>query len=590
MPLGALVACMIVASPQKTTEVWKLRTNLNGQYVEIYDVVRGNEKLGTGLRQIVERHNYYQPDREKKYADLLKPEWDGIYIAQERFIFAISKKRPREKLWLIPSSAVKDRVKVEKPVLTPYTDIYGGVTSFIMGGVGVAESLARANAASDVFAIREDLETGKRPNIEALAKLNLGYQSGRVLSLDVMDRDFNIKFTVHNARVLPHRYGSVWRVQYDTDDLAPINVFLDDEGQPVSPDIPLVREFAHGVLAIPTTLEFERYIPILKDGRTKLEPTPTAGYYPDVAIRSKKGWYGYNFANWTKEYITPDGPRFGWASLDLSKESGPIWKSINWWEHSFNPQAPGEAIVAQLVDGGWMIYDLKPNANGEMPHRPFFEKPFATRQEAINAYVPIYNREIAEPIIARKREEAKQYAIQFEEMTKYLEIDPTMSAGSMPASELRSLLYSTVTMLNARLYNDFDAAYKKLPGDYFLKYLAMAYQLRRVNMTPQDALAYANQAVNPGIKQTFLGISENLKREAAVVAARAAEAKKAREMGWSDPGKFSPRNPAPTPGWSNPWKDPYAAPSFSESSRRHEQYMSEMWKYLGGQQSWRPYR
>ncbi|MEQ1934191.1 MAG: hypothetical protein ABL962_09990, partial [Fimbriimonadaceae bacterium] len=70
---------------------------------------------------------------------------------------------------------------------------------------------------------------------------------------------------------------------------------------------------------------------------------------------------------------------------------------------------------------------------------------------------------------------------------------------------------------------------------------------------------------------------------------RAAEAKKAREMGWSDANKFAARAPGATPGWSSPWRDPYAQPSFAESSRRHEQYMNEMWKYLGGQQAWRPH-
>lgn len=588
MLLSSLVFTF-VAFEQKPTEVWQLRTNLNGKYVEIYDVYRGTEKIGTGLRQITERHNYYQPAREKKYAELIKPEWEGVWIAQERFIFAIPKKDTSGKLWLFPNAIVKDLVKVDKPVLTPYKNIYGGVTSFIMGGVSISESMSRANSSKEVFAIRSDIETGIRPGIEALSRLHLSYQSGRAISLDVMDRDFNVKFTVHNARTLPKRYGSVWRIEYDTNDLSPTTVFLNDDGQPVSPDIPLIREFAHGVMAIPTTLEFERYIPILPNGRTKLEPTPTAGYYPDVAIRDKKAWYGYNFSNWIKEYITPDGPRYGWANLDLSKESGPLWKSIKWWEHSFNPQAPGESIVAELIDGTWMIYDIKPNSGGEMPHRPYFEKPFATRQEAINAFVPIYNREIAEPIIARKREEAKQYAIKYEEMTRYLEIDPAMSAGTMPVSELRSLLYRTVTLFNARLYNDFDEVYKQLPGDYFLKYLALAYQLRRVGLSSETALSYANSAVNPGIKRTFISISENIKREAELDAARAAEAKKAREMGWSDPGKFGARNPSPTPGWSSPWKDPYAPPSYAEASKRHEQYMSEMWKYLGGQQSWRPY-
>lgn len=584
----ALALTGILATGQKTTEVWRLRTNLNGKYVEIYEVYKGEQKLGTGLRQIVERHNYYQPAREKKYADILKPEWGDIWLFQERFIFAKPKDhRFDSKLWIIPSREDKGRIKVEKAVETPYVDLYGGVTSIMTGGNDVVGSMARANAASDVFAIRADLESGKRPNIEDLAKLHLGYQSGRVMSLDVMDRDLNVKFTVHNARVLPRRYGKSWQISYDTNELAPLTVFLNDQGEPVSPEFPLIREFVGGVLAVPTSLEFERYIPILADGRTKIEAWPTKGYFPDVAINAKK-WQGSPMTGWVKEYITPEGSRFGWASLDLSRESGPIWRSIDWWEHSFHPQVSGRAILAQLNDGSWMIYDYKASST-ESPYRPYFARTFATREAVIEAYKPIFTREVAEPILARRRQEAEAYRIQYDEMTKYLEVDPAMSAGGMAMGELRSRLYATITSLNARLLNDFDEAYKRLPGDYFLKYLAVAYQMRRVGLTEESAKAYAAQAVHPGIKQTFESIAERVKVEEAQRAKRAEDEKRARELALSNPQKFSARPPAATPGWSSPWTNAYAQPSFAESSRRHEQYMSQMWKYLGGQQAWRPY-
>jgi hypothetical protein len=147
----------------------------------------------------------------------------------------------------------------------------------------------------------------------------------------------------------------------------------------------------------------------------------------------------------------------------------------------------------------------------------------------------------------------------------------------------------TITAYNARLYNDFDEAYKELAGDYYLKYLAIAYHLRRVGVDESSAKKYAALAVNPEVKATWESIAGYIKQEAQAKAQRDADAKRTREAGWSDPNKFAPRPPSGTSGWTSPWSNPYAPPSFAESSKRHEQYMNEMWKYLGGQQAWRPW-
>lgn len=592
MTLVAVVLGCVALAPQKATEKWQVRTNLAGQYVEVYDVYKGNQKTGTGLRQVIERADYYQPDRHKKYADILKPEWFTVHIVQGRYIVALANDPKDRKVWIVPIEVKNNRIKADKPVRTPYIDIYGGVTSFLTGGINIPDSMAQADAAQDVFAVRSDEETGIRPGIEALAELHIGYQSGRIMTLDVMDRDFNIKFTVHNARELPSRHGKVWRIKYDTSLIAPSTVFLNDSGEPVSPAFPLVREMNGGVLAVPTTLEFARYIPILPDGTLKVEAFPTKGYVPDYALE-KKPWVPYQVPGWIKEYITPDGPRFGWSDLNLTKETGPLWRSIEWFDNSsFNREAPTRSVLGQLSDGTWMMYSLRPQSDGSLPHVPYFDKSFPTREALMAAYVPVYNKAV-EPEVARRREQARQeaikYAAAYQEMTKYLEIDPTMSAGDVPMETLRSLLYQTVTPLSARLYNDFDAARQKLPGDYYLKYLAVAYNLRRVSISEADARSYAARSNHSGIKQTFLSIAENIKSEAQIRAAREAEAKRAKERGWSDPDRFSTRPPVATPGWSNPWSNPYGQPTYAEASRRHEQYMNDMWKYLGGQQAWRPY-
>lgn len=590
--MSAIVAAVLVAltSAQKPQEFWRLRLSLHGKDVEIYDLYKGGVKVGTGLREIVQKADYYDAPRHKKYADILKPEWADIRIAHYKTILASKEDKLNRPVWLIPSKLDGKQIKVEKPVRTPYVDIYGGPTSFFIGGNDVIGSLNRANASSHIFGIRSQDSTGNNPNIQDLAKLHIGYQSGMLYTLDVMDTDLNVKFTVNNARRLPSRFGSSWKIDYDTNDLAPLTQFLNNEGEPVSPEIPLLNEFnvrGKTLYAVPTSLTFERYIPILPDGRIKQETIPTAGYIPGYAL--KNGTTGGSYAAWLKEYITADGPRFGWANADLTKETGPIWRSIVWWSHSTVPSVTGFDIMAQLADGTWMVYDVNDTGNGEFPYRPFLDRSYPSREEAIQAFEPVFRKEKAEPILAQRRRDAEEYKRQFDEMTKYLEIDPNMSTGGMSPGEVRSLLYQTVTAYNARLYNDFDVAYKKLPGDYYLKYLAIAYNLRRVYFQESDARAYAAQAVNPSIKATWNSIADRVKEEQAENARRAAEDKKRKESNWSDPNKFAPRPPSGTSTWTSPWRDPYAPPSFAESSKRHEQYMNEMWKYLGGQQAWRPY-
>lgn len=598
--MSAIVAATLLAlnAAQKPQEVWRMRVTLHGKEVEIYDVMKGYERLGTGLREIVERATYYKPDRHKKYADILKPEWADIRIAKGKTILAKKERKAFAPVWIVPSKLDGKRIKTEKPAQTPYGDVCGGPITFFMGGDRdvIAESQKLADSMGYMMGLRSDEETGKQPYIEQLVKLHLGYQSGRLITSDVLDLDFNIKFTVANTRTLPHRTAYGWKVEYDTNDLAPLTQFLNDDGEPVSPEIPLIREFRvwgrtaseiRTVYAIPTSLSFERYIPILPDGRIKLETIPTAGYYPGYALR--KPGEGGLAQTWLKEYITADGPRFGWANEDLTKETGPIWRSIVWWKHSTVPGLSGEDILAQLADGTWMIYDVPVYSTPEFPYRSVLDKPYPTREEAIRAFEPIYRKEKAEPILAQRRRDAEAFQRQFEEMTKYLEIDPSMNTSRMSAGELRSLLYQTIVTYNARLYNDFDAAYKKLPGDYYLKYLIVAYNLRRVAIQEADARKNAQIAVNPTIKATWLAIADRIKAEAEEAARRAEEDRKRRAADWADANKFAPRAPAGGSGWTSPWRDPYAPPSFSESSRRHEQYMNEMWKYLGGQQGWRPY-
>jgi hypothetical protein len=584
--LGILLG---LAPALKANEVWRWRMNLQGLQVEIYDVMKGDQKVGTGLRQIVEiPKNGGKP----KYRDMIKPEWESVFVVQKKAVFARKLKDHGGTLFAIPIAVKDGKFKVEKPVPTPYRALYNKFMSYETGNMS-AKNKDDMDVPGMLMGLRKQLNVDRNYSDEMRIQLQLSYQSSSISDWDVLDDDFRVKFTVNNVRGYPRRYGTAWMIQFDSNEVSPLTVFLNEDGEPVSPEIPLIKEFnlaGPSVYAIPTTLDFERFIPILADGRIRPEPIPTAGYYPGLAFHDKKGYRHTTVQHWIKEYTTPEGPRFGWASLDLAQESGPLWRSIRHWNHPFNPVYQGSAILAQMSDGSWMIYDVTPASGSGIPHRPFLSHTYPTRDAAIEAFAPIYKREVAEPALARRREELKQYAVQAAEMTKYLGIDPAMSSGGVPESQFRSELYRTVTMLNSRLYKDFDDAWPKLPGDYRLKYMAIAYQLRRVGMSEESAKQYAASAVNPSIKATFESIARSIKQSAEDEAKRKRETEEARKREMSDPNRFAARPPAASAGWTSSGSSSSTQPSFAESSRRHEQYMGQMWKYLGGQQAWRPYK
>lgn len=593
--LSVALCALSLLAPPKDEEVWRWRYDLLGQPVEIYDLYRKGEKVGTGLRRIVERHNYYQPKLEKKYEAMLKPEWEQIFVAKNKMIFARKKGEWSKPLYLIPCERKGAGFKLDKPVQTPWIGIIGNYMDYETGGMTV-EHLSQANRPGLLLGKRSYANTNEGFSEEMRRKLQLPYQSTQTFTWDMLDEDFNIRFTMNNIRGYPRRYGKVWRVDYDRASISPLTSFLNDEGEPVSPNIELIKEFkAPGdvsVYAIPTTLEFKRYLPILPDGTLKPEPLPTAGYYPSAALHTKEDVFIGMMQCWTKEYITPDGSRFGWASHDLSNESGPLWRSIVWWTHGYNPVSPNDVqLLAQMSDGTWMIYSPGPYATTTtIPHKPWLPQSYPTKQEAIVEFKKIYIKEVAEPALAKAREEWKAQQARMVEYEKYLGIDDSMDSGGVSRGDLHHLLYGVVGFLNTRLYNDFDKEWPKLPGDYYLKYRATAFQLNRLNVSEEDARSCAARAKNPGVKATWEGIASSVKARDAADAKRAEEAKKQRESGWNSPGKFNSRPPAASGGFTSPFSNPYAQPSYAEQSRRHEQYMAEMFRYTYGQQAWRPYK
>ena len=573
--------------------MWRFRYDLDSVPVEIYDVYQGETFVGSGLRRIVERANYYNPDRHKKYQELVKPEWERLFVVKGKYLFGRKKGEWKKPLFLIDHQRTKDSLKFSAPMQTPYVEIQGGYLSYETGGMTI-ETLNLINSAGPFFGIRSSEFTDRFPSQQAMKELQLPYQSGFVYSLDFLDDELAPKFTLYNVRNLPRRYGKVWRVDYDTTTPSPITVFLNDNGEPVSPEIPLIKAFngyGNHRFAIPTSLEFKRFVPILADGTMKVEPVPTAGYYPSAALYEDESKFVGILSCWTKEYLTPDGPRFGWASLDLEHESGPIWRSIKWFTHGLNLVSPNsQEIVAQLNDGSWTVYHaVNSSVDASLPHRPWVPGKYATREEAIAAFAKVYKKEVAEPALEQAKREWEAQKRAYEEQGKWLGIDDSMNAAGMDRGTLQSLLYRTVTSLNAGLKSDFDEIRKQLPGDYHLKYLAVAYHMRLVSLTESQALDHAQRAVNPLIKSTFEGIAKQIVQQAKEDAARAEALKKAREAERNNPNRYKPVPTGSGGGFTSPFRDPYAGPSYAERSRAHEQYMGEMWKYLGGQQSWRPY-
>lgn len=592
--LGALTSTATAPESQgKRREVWRFRYDLDGMPVEIYDVYQGETFVGSGLRRIVERANYYNPERHKKYQELVKPEWEKLFVVKGKYLFGRKKGEWDKPLYLLDHSRTKDSLKFSAPVQTPYVQIMGAYLSYELGGMTI-ETLNRMNSSGPLFGIRSSVNTERYPSDQAIKELQIPYQSGFVHNLDFLDDELAPLFTLYNVRNFPRRYGKVWRVDYDTTSPSPITVFLNDNGEPVSPEIPLIKAFNgddNPTLAIPTSLEFKRFVPILSDGTMKVEPVPTAGYYPSGALYEDESRFVGIVRCWTKEYLTPDGPRFGWASLDLKHESGPIWRSIKWFTHGLNQLSPNsQEIVAQLNDGTWTVYHaVTDSVDTELPHRPWVPGTYPTRQAAISAFAKVYAKEVAEPALAEAKRQWEAQKKAYEEQGKWLGIDDSMNSAGMDRATLQSLLYQTVTSLNAGLDSDFNQVRQRLPGDYYLKYLAVAYHMRLVFLTESQALESAQRAQNALVKSTFEGIAKQLVQQLKEDQARAEALKKAREAERNNPNRYRPVPTGSGGGFTSPFRDPYAGPSYAERSRAHEQYMGEMWKYLGGQQSWRPY-
>ncbi|MBL8896519.1 MAG: hypothetical protein JNM84_02775 [Planctomycetes bacterium] len=585
--LLALASCG--STPNDT---WRLRTPLHGVGVEVFDRNAEGQPVSCGLRRLLDP-NAAQWD----YEELVAPAWEELFVVRGRTVFgrkhgAAPGSGP---LWRIPVHLEEGELRLGEPEPTPYTSIESNGISYGSHGLDAAHYERMSRPTPALFGLRDGRHVELPASDEYKRFVGRGYttQSVVICSLDLLDEEGLPIVTLHGVRYPPRSYGEVLRVDFDHPSGLPVTVFLDARGRALSPELLLVTEFdtfAKPVLALPTSPERTRYFPITAHGTVEVEEIPCAGYYPDVALRDDPELAQRQtfLSGWTKEYRLPSGSAFGWVSADLTQETGPQWRSLRWWHHGFEANLPYDGVViGQLLDGSWMAYDI--DHQQVPPHQPIFDSACASEEEARQRYRPVY--------YARREKREAQRRIEHREQMRawkaYLEELGMDSVAGLTPEEVQALpsqLYAIRTALAMRRYDEFDTLRLTLPGDYYLRYLLQAYHLRRVALDPATARERGARAVDPQLRESFERLASAIEAEEQRAAAQRAQERAAAEEARAAAQRYQ-GPPSWTPSYGSSAGSLSASDrAYVESSRAHEQYMQQMWSYLGGQSAWRPYR
>jgi hypothetical protein len=341
------------------------------------------------------------------------------------------------------------------------------------------------------------------------------------------------------------------------------------------------------VYAIPANAEHTRWIPLTAEGTIATEPFPCTGYLPHWGVPSRDLSLPRAVYGWLKEYDLPSGKAYGWVSPDLAEDSGPRWRAMEEYYHGWNPETPYDyVLLGQEMDGSWMVYEIAWGA--AQPHRAVLAATVATREAALAAWRPIRDaKRQAQALV--DLEENRKRMIAWREYVKSLGIDSFEGLTPEQASALPSQLYSITGALARRDYNAFDSEWQSLPGDYYLRYMLKAYNLRRISLDPQHVREYAATARDQALAGTLRSLADDLERDAK---AREEARKQEAEGRTAAAAAANARAAEPVPSWSSSAGSSLSASdrAYVESSRAHEQYMQQMSSYLGGQSAWRPYR
>ncbi|HRE80798.1 MAG TPA: hypothetical protein PLN52_07105 [Opitutaceae bacterium] len=332
------------------------------------------------------------------------------------------------------------------------------------------------------------------------------------------------------------------------------------------------------VRAVPLSGQPDRYLPLRLDGTFPLETRPVKGYMP-LNPKNKKV-----IDAWLKEFDENGVSYWGWCSLDLDQETGPIWRSIEkrMWSTT------SSYYLAQMRDGRWMPYlaeriVIKKGGGAYQMPDPLLKEPVASADEAHNAvgkvmHERLMNRLKTAPEFNRRVSGSRYY------------VSASDLAAENPAVALKAA--SLDACLSAGDWIGARELAQELGGDYMTRYYLAGgrdngylptshvfwYQLAAQTLHPKlraEAEAKANSLAEAHQREWKANMAgywaqKDLENK------RAAEAQAGRKA-WLLAGG----------GITLPSEQ---KPTYAERDRAAQQYMTSFDRYSRGQQTWEPAR
>lgn len=374
--------------------------------------------------------------------------------------------------------------------------------------------------------------------------------------------------------------------------------FLDDQGNKVfgvmnrqgtflSPPIVGLVEFTPSydyheapfqVRAVPLSGGNDRYLPLRLDGTFPLESRPIKSYTP-LNPKNKT-----RIDAWLKEFDEGGVSYWGWCSLDLDQETGPIWRSIEKRQWS----QTGSYYLAQMRDGRWMPYAaervvIKRGGGAYLMPDPLLKEPVATAEAAHNSVSRVMHERLMQRL--KTAPEFNQRVSGARYYVSAADLAAENPAVALKAAELEACL-------SAGDWSRARSLAQELGGDYMTRYYLAGG--RDNGYLPTSHVFWyqlAAQTLHP-----------KLRAEAEAKATRLAEAhqrewKENMAAYWAQKDLENKRIAEAEAG-RKAWLlagggielPSDRKPSYAERDRAVQQYMSSFDRYARGQQAWEPAR
>ncbi|WP_309714151.1 hypothetical protein [Armatimonas sp.] len=515
---------------------------------------------------------------------LLKDEWEDLWLVGGRRLFG-KLSGDRKTVWEIPLARKGKDLKLGKPVATTYTDLWLGGT---LAGVRNPRTVQLAS----------EYDGSLQPNT--------------VADIDWLDSDGEVITTLHSVLRPPDSYYQCYTIEFLDPGNRKVRGFLDKQGQLLSPLLPEARSFVYVEgnretfwYAVPVNEQKTRFFPITQQGQIPTDVLNVRGYYPNITFPApgtpETAFSPVIVGGWLKEYELESGLAYGWVSKNLKQETGPMWRSMQRL-----PAPKVECLLAELLDGSWMVYRLAHYTlrdAGQPAHEPLLPEPAPSRAEALRRLEPVYQEKIVKPQEEARQRELEQARRYWEQRSKD-NITLLIAHGYKPGqatetpAELQGIaeaLRSIRTAIELRQYNDYQQALARLPTDWQIRYIISGGQSafgEHYSITADVVEGYAKSARDPQLaaelrqRTVSLRAQEEARKKQAELDATAF---KKRQEEWKQQG--NPNGPAKPSGHvytappSASWV--YKSQPSTPTSSGLGQYMKDLYEYGRGR-DWKP--